>query len=228
MGAQGGGRPAKVAKIAGPIEGQPFVEASLDELIASRLAHLTAYQDAALAARSQRRITAIRGLGNDALSRVVATQYARLLAPKDEYEVARLYAETDFLQQLGERFDGDLRLSFHLAPPLFARPGPDGRPRKIRFGAWLVPVFKGLARVRRWRGSWLDPFRFGPDRQVDRQLLADYEADLDLLEQQRRNDAAAVQLAGWPGEVRGFGPVREAARAKSTKVRETARNALMT
>ncbi len=220
--------PQKVAKIAGPIEGQPFVEAGLDELIATRLAHLTAYQDAALAARYQGRITAIRGLGNDALTQVVATQYARLLAPKDEYEVARLYAETDFLQQLGERFDGDLRLSFHLAPPLFTRPGPDGRPRKIRFGAWLLPVFKGLAGVRRWRGSWLDPFRFGPDRQLDRQLLADYEADLDLLEEQRRNDAAAIQLAGWPGEVRGFGPVREQAWAKATKVRETARNALMT
>jgi indolepyruvate ferredoxin oxidoreductase len=156
----------------------------------------------------------------------VADQYARLLAPKDEYEVARLFTDGAFQQQLTDTFSGDYRLAFHLAPAWLARPGSDGRPRKIRFGPWLLPVFKGLARLRRLRGSWLDPFRFTPDKALDRQLLADYEADLELIAGSA--DAAARRdLAAWPAEVRGFGPVRAAAAAKAAVQRQEARAALM-
>ena len=222
--------PAKVAKIAGRISGQlagqPFVEPTLDELIASRIEHLTSYQNAALATRYTQRLKAIRSLGNDALSRAVATQYARLLAPKDEYEVARLYSETDFLQRLGEKFDGDLRLSFHLAPPDLSKPGPDGRPKKISFGPWLVPVLKWLAKARWLRGSGLDPFRFSPEKAVDRRLLADYEADLDLIASVRNQPSAALKLANWPAEVRGFGPIRQQAARQASEVRESLRAAL--
>jgi indolepyruvate ferredoxin oxidoreductase len=219
--------PQRVAKIAGPIDGQAFVEPTLEELIASRIAHLTAYQDVALAARFQQRIESIRTLGNDELTRIVATQYARLLAPKDEYEVARLYTETDFLQRLGDHFDGKLRLSFHLAPPGLSRLGPDGRPKKITFGPWLLPVLKWLAKARQIRGSWLDPFHFSPEKAVDRRLLADYEADLDLIASVSNKPAAALQLANWPAEVRGFGPIRSQAAAKASQARETARAALV-
>jgi indolepyruvate ferredoxin oxidoreductase len=181
--------PQKVAEIAGPLSGEHFVAQSLDELIRSRISHLTAYQDSSLAQRYQNRLASIRSIGNEALLRIVATQYARLLAPKDEYEVARLYAETDFLKHLGETFEGNFRLSFHLAPPLFSQPGPDGRPKKIAFGPWLMPVLKWLAKARKLRGSWLDPFRFGQDKQSERKLLADYEADLDLISETK---------ATWP------------------------------
>ncbi|MBP5996627.1 MAG: indolepyruvate ferredoxin oxidoreductase family protein [Azonexus sp.] len=219
--------PQKVAKIAGPLAGQPFVAQTLDELIASRVAHLTAYQNAELAARYQCRIDSIRSLGNDDLTRIVADQYARLLAPKDEYEVARLYSEGDFLRRLGESFDGDLRLSFHLAPPGLTRPGPDGRPRKITFGPWLLTALKWLARARGLRGSWLDPFRSGPEKAVDRKLLADYEADLDLIAAGRGTPDDTQALAAWPAAVRGFGPVRESALQQATIARENARAALM-
>ena len=219
--------PQKVAEIAGPLSGEHFVAQSLDELIRSRISHLTTYQDSSLAQRYQNRLASIRSIGNEALLRIVATQYARLLAPKDEYEVARLYAETDFLKHLGETFEGNFRLSFHLAPPLFSQPGPDGRPKKIAFGPWLMPVLKWLAKARKLRGSWLDPFRFGQDKQSERKLLADYEADLDLISETQGNMADALTLANWPGEVRGFGPVRAQAAEKAAKTRETARMALI-
>jgi len=223
--------PDKVAKCAGQssgqLAGQPFVEPTLDDLIASRVAHLTAYHDAALAERYRQRLAGILALGDEALSRSVATQYARLLAPKDEYEVARLYTEGDFLERLGDTFDGDFRLGFQFAPPLFARPGPDGRPKKISFGPWLLPLLKGLAKARRLRGSWLDPFRFASDKTVDRRLLADYEADLDLIVAHAGQLATARKLAAWPAGVRGFGPVRLAASEQATVLRETARRALM-
>jgi len=218
--------PARVAAIAGPLAAPPLAEPTLDELIASRVAHLTAYQDAALGERYRQRLQGIQALGDEALSRTVATQYARLLAPKDEYEVARLYTESDFLRRLGETFEGSPRLSFHLAPNLFARIGSDGRPKKVTFGPWLLPVLKLLAKARRLRGSWLDPFRFGDDRALDRALLADYESDLELIARCGKLPQAR-QLAGWPAEVRGFGPVRSQAAAQSAPLRETARAALM-
>ena len=219
--------PQKVAIIAGPLAGEHLAEVTLDELLASRSAHLTAYQDAALAARYQSRLNKIRALGNEALSRAAAIQYARLLAPKDEYEVARLYAETDFLTRLGERFDGDVRLAFHLAPSWLARPGPDGRPKKISFGPWLLPVMKWLAKARSLRGSWLDPFRFGPDKAVDRRLLTDYEADLELISSRPGRSENALALASWPAEVRGFGPIRRQAASQAATARESARAALV-
>ncbi len=224
---RGAVNPKKVAEIAGPLAGTPFAPLTLDALIASRIEHLTAYQNAALAERYRQRITAVRALGNDALTRQVATEYARLLAPKDEYEVARLYAETDFLKQLGETFDGDLRISFHLAPAGIARPGLDGRPKKITFGPWMLGVFKWLARARTLRGSWLDPFRFTDDKALDRKLLADYETDLDLILSQTNQAENALALAAWPSEVRGYGPVRQQAADKAGVVREKIRATLL-
>jgi indolepyruvate ferredoxin oxidoreductase len=219
--------PDKVAALAGPLAGQPLKEMALAELIAHRAGHLAAYQDKCLAERYRQRVARIQALGDDSLTRSVATQYARLLAPKDEYEVARLYTEGDFLKRLGEQFAGDLQLSFHLAPPLLAKPAPNGRPQKIRFGAWLLPVLRLLAKNRRLRGTWLDPFRRSPDKATDRRLLADYEADLDLILAHPDKPDAARRLADWPAAVRGFGPVREQAAGHASQTRERARSALM-
>ncbi|MFZ2266279.1 MAG: indolepyruvate ferredoxin oxidoreductase family protein [Azonexus sp.] len=202
------------AKAAHPV----FVEQTLDELIASRVEHLTAYHDARLAARYAGRVERLRELGNDALTRTVATQYARLLAPKDAWEVARLYTQSDFLKNLNERFTGDLRLNFHLSPPGLNRPGPDGRPQKLRFGAWVLPLFRLLANARRWRGSWLDPWKNSAESQLDRQLLADYENDLDFIVGHRPSPEI-IALANWPSEVRGFGPVRRTAAEKALSQR---------
>ncbi len=220
--------PEKVAKIAGPIAGQSAPEQSIHELIASRVAHLTAYQDSHLAEHYLHRLNGILAIGNDELSLIVATQLARLLAPKDEYEVARLYAESDFMSRLSEQFEGDFRPSFHLAPPLFAQIGSDGRPKKITFGPWLLPVLKVLAKTRRLRGSWLDPFRFNPEKAVDRKMLADYETDLDLIAHSHGNIKDFLTLANWPQQVRGFGFIRTNAAALAAKTREKARSALLT
>ncbi|HMT79840.1 MAG TPA: indolepyruvate ferredoxin oxidoreductase family protein [Azonexus sp.] len=219
--------PEKVAKIAGPLGGLSASAPSTHELIVSRVAHLTAYQDAHLANHYLHRVNGVIAIGHDPLSRIVATQYARLLAPKDAYEVARLYADGDFLPRLSEQFEGKCRPHFHLAPPLFSRPGPDGRPKKITFGPWLLPVLKIIAKARRLRGSWLDPFRFTPENAVDRSLLANYEADLDLIIQRGVSNNDALALANWPDSVRGFGPVRAQAAIRAAETREKARSALM-
>ena len=220
--------PEQVAAIAGPLEGKPIPQQSLNELIEHRSAHLARYQDARLAERYRQRVEAIQRLGDETLTRSVATQYARLLAPKDEYEVARLLTDSDFLGSVAEQFSGDPQISFNLAPPFLAKTGPDGRPKKIRFGSKWLPVLKVLAKCRTLRGSWLDPFRFSPEKALDHRLLADYEADLDLILAASGRLTEATALAEWPAEVRGYGPVRSAAAEKAAPRREKARKALMT
>ena len=215
----------RVAAMVGAAAGETPQELSLDALIAHRAGHLSGYQNAALAARYRHRVAAIRQLGDEALTRLVANQYARLLAPKDEFEVARLYVNGDFSRQLAATFEGDYRISYHLAPPLFARLGVDGRPRKIRFGAWLHSLLQGLAWARRLRGSWLDPFRRSPERALDRRLLADYEADLELLLNCPDLPERHL-LAAWPAAVRGYGPIRGEAAAEAAATREHLRQAL--
>jgi indolepyruvate ferredoxin oxidoreductase len=132
------------------------------------------------------------------------------------------------MSRLSEQFEGDFRPSFHLAPPLFAQIGSDGRPKKITFGPWLLPVLKVLAKTRRLRGSWLDPFRFNPEKAVDRKMLADYETDLDLIAHSHGNIKDFLTLASWPEQVRGFGFIRTNAAALAAKTREKARSALLT
>ncbi|QRM18534.1 indolepyruvate ferredoxin oxidoreductase family protein [Dechloromonas sp. TW-R-39-2] len=201
---------------------------TLDELIANRSVHLAAYQDEKLAAAYRQRISRIRALGDDTLTRSVAIQYARLLAPKDEYEVARLYTEGDFIERLGEKFDGDFRLNFHFSPPIFQQRGLDGRPAKRSFGPRWIVLLKWLAKARTWRNTWLDPFRFSPDRAVDRELLRDYEADLELIASHHgKANTLARQLADWPAAVRGFGYVRHQAAEQTKKQRESIRSELM-
>jgi len=203
--------PEAVAAELGERPARPGIDRlSTDELIARRVEHLTAYQDAALARRYQAGLAPIRALGDETLTRTVAIQYARLLAPKDPWEVSRLYAGDDFRKKIDTLFEGDIRVSFHLAPPGLSRSGSDGRPQKRRFGPWLLPVLRLLAGARRWRGSWFDPWRNSDEARLDRQLLADYEADLTRIATFPAG-AERQALAAWPEAVRGFGPVRKAA-----------------
>jgi indolepyruvate ferredoxin oxidoreductase len=201
---------------------------TLDELIGRRSAFLTAYQDPAYASRYQALVTQARAAearvaaGSTRLAEAVARGYFKLLAVKDEYEVARLYAETDFLARIGETFEGDYRLHFHLAPPWLARPDPKtGRIGKQAFGPWMMTAFKWLARARRWRGSAWDPFARLPERRLERQLTTDYETDLPrvLATLSPAGLEAAIELAALPETLHGFGHVKARAAAAADRRR---------
>jgi indolepyruvate ferredoxin oxidoreductase len=190
---------------------------SLDEIIAHRSAFLTDYQNAALAERYRNLVTQVRNAASkggfgDELPRAVAINYAKLLAYKDEYEVARLYTDGRFEKQLRDQFDGDFKISFNLAPPLLAG-GLDalGRPRKRAFGAWMLPLFRLLAKMRGLRGTAFDPFAGSPDRKLERDLIAGYEKDvatvLGLLSPVTLD--TAIELLSLPDRIRGYGPVKE-------------------
>ena len=144
----------------------------------------------------------------------MAQQLYRFMAYKDEYEVARLFAETDFMKEVNDTFEGDFQVHFHLAPPLMNR-GTDaqGRPKKRKFGPWMFRAFKVLARLRSLRGTPIDPFRYSADRKLDRAMLKDYQALVNRIQKElnANNYDTFLQLAELPADVRGYGPVREQA-----------------
>jgi indolepyruvate ferredoxin oxidoreductase len=189
----------------------------LDALIARRVAELTAYQDEAYAARYTALVDRVRDAearavpGADALTEAVARFYFKLLAVKDEYEVARLYADGAFERRIAEMFEGEVRLHFHLAPPLLARRDPvTGVPRKLRLGPWFLPVLRGLARLKRLRGTGFDPFGWTAERRLERQLAAEYAATIERLLPRLgpANHATAVAIARLPDAIRGYGHVK--------------------
>ncbi|KMO44311.1 hypothetical protein VQ03_03355, partial [Methylobacterium tarhaniae] len=191
----------------------PAVEPAqdLDAVVARRAEYLTAYQDEAYAARYRARVAAVRERGGDALADVVARSLFKLMAIKDEYEVARLQSDPAFLARLAEEFDGAARPTFHLAPPFLARPRRgESEPRKIAFGPWLLPVLRGLAALKILRGRRLDPLRLIAERREERAVLAAYETQIDaaLALAGRADPAALRDLLAAPEEIRGFGPVK--------------------
>jgi indolepyruvate ferredoxin oxidoreductase len=202
---------------------------TLDQVVERRIAFLRDYQDQAYALRYAERVRAVREAeaaclpGETTLTEAVARSLFKLMAYKDEYEVARLYAQTDFLKRIGDRFEGPYELHFHLAPPLLGERDPEtGHLRKRSFGPWMLPVFRALAKLRRLRGTPFDVFGRTPERRLERQLIGDYEALLDeiLACLSPANHATAVEIARLPLEVRGFGHVKEANLAQ-VKARET-------
>jgi indolepyruvate ferredoxin oxidoreductase len=200
------------------------------ESFAQRIAFLTAYQDVAYADRYRSLVDKVGTAGYPALTDAVMRNLFKLMAIKDEYEVARLYAETDFLQKLDANFDGPWQLRFHLAPPLLARPDPKtGAIRKMTFGPWLLTAFKWLAKARRWRGTRWDMFGRSAERCLDRQLLAEYEADLHALlpRLNHENIALAIKLASLPDKIRGFGHVRQRSIEAALAERMTLRDQLL-
>ncbi len=190
----------------------------LDELIARRVAYLTDYQDAAYARRYRtlvervREVEQERARGESGLAEAVARYYFKLLAYKDEYEVARLYTHGEFLDRLRTQFAGNLRLRVHLAPPLLAQRDPEtGQLKKRAYGPWIFTAFKYLARMKRLRGTRLDPFGYSEERRTERRLIADYEAVIEELLDglSADNHALAVEIAGVPEHIRGFGHVKQ-------------------
>lgn len=201
---------------------------SLDEMIARRVEFLTGYQNAAYAERYRSLVERARAAekaktpGKSGLAEAVARYLFKLMAVKDEYEVARLYTDGAFQKQLAATFEGDMRLEFHLAPPLLARPDPStGLPTKMSFGPWMMKAFGLLARMKGLRGTWLDVFGRTAERKMERKLIADYEALLDeiISKLDPENHALAVALASIPEKIRGFGHVKER-HLKSAKAEE--------
>ena len=212
---------ADVQRAAHPAQVIEFkrMSSSLAELSASRSEFLTAYQSAAYARRYTelvdrvRRVESDRLNGSTRLAEAVARYYFKLLAYKDEYEVARLHADTGFRQSIAARFEGPYRLNYYLAPPLLARRDPiTGIARKYRFGPWVGAAFAMLARFKFLRATPFDPFGYTVERRTERELIREYEAAVDeaLALLDARNHAAAIELACLPEHIRGFGHVKAA------------------
>jgi indolepyruvate ferredoxin oxidoreductase len=191
---------------------------SFDEVVSRRVAFLTAYQNAAYAAHYRRLVEkaqaaeAARTPGKTGLADAVARYLFKLMAYKDEYEVARLYSDGAFLKQVNSELGGEhLRFHVHLAPPLLARRDKaTGEPRKMTFGPWIFPLFALLAKVKVLRGTAFDPFGYSVERKTERALVRDYEALLDevLAKLDAGNHHIAVGLAAIPEKIRGFGHVK--------------------
>ncbi len=204
---------------------------TLEEIIQRRAEFLTGYQDAAYAKRYTDFVAKVRAAeaaklpGKTALGEAVARYYFKLLAIKDEYEVARLYTDTDFVKRVAAQFEGDYKLRFHLAPPLANKPDAmTGEPKKTTYGPWMMSAFKVLARMKGLRGTAFDIFGRTSERKRERQLITDYEALIDELLPHLavHNHSIAVELAAIPEHIRGYGHVKErhvrAAKAKEAEL----------
>lgn len=190
---------------------------SLQEKIDFRADRLVDYQGKRLAKRFRKLVDRAEG---DDLKLAVAKGYHKLLAYKDEYETARLLLSTE--KKAREQFDGDFRMSYHLAAPVVAKKGADGRPGKRKFGGWLKTPLSVLARLKVLRGTPLDPFGRTEERRMERALIRQYEADMAevLAKVTPATRDIAVALAELPLKIRGFGPVKAANEAKAAKERE--------
>lgn len=196
-------------------DGQP-----LDQLLTQRVRLLSDYQSPGYAEKFvqtvrsiERKVAAKQIAGSDQLVLQVARTLSRLMAYKDEYEVARLHANPAFWQRLREQFSGDFKVKFHLAPPMLPGRDAGGRPLKREFGSWVLPLFRLLRHGKILRGTPLDPFGYTHERRQERQLIPDYQAlVLRTVEQlSAANLSVALALVAAADDVRGYGPVKEKA-----------------
>ena len=195
----------------------PRERETLESVIERRAVFLADYQDAAYAGRYRGFVERVRAAersrakGMRGFAEAVARGYFKLLAYKDEYEVARLHAAPEFRRRIEATFEGDFTLEFHLAPPLFARRDPStGEPRKARYGPWMMRVLAVLARFKGLRGTMLDPFGYTQERRRERGLIERYEQVVASLidDLDHTNHAVAVEIASLPDRIRGFGHVK--------------------
>src|SRR5690606_8024085 len=220
------------ALVANAAKKAPPAAQGLNEIIARRAEFLTQYQDEAYAERYQARVERIRqaearaAAGASAITEAVARGLFKLMAIKDEYEVARLFTDGSFQRQLSDEFESYDRLEFHMAPPIMARRDANGHLKKRKFGPAMLQVLKLLARMRSIRGTAMDPFGYLEERRKERELLASYEADLDLIEQKLADPAPAKEkmdallaLASLPSIIRGYGHIKEANMEKAAAER---------
>ncbi|HUN67303.1 MAG TPA: indolepyruvate ferredoxin oxidoreductase family protein, partial [Burkholderiales bacterium] len=219
----------RVRRIAIPAEVIPIEQhfsRNLEELVERRAQFLTGYQDAAYAEKYRNLVNRVAGVekekaGSTKLAEAVARYYAKLLAYKDEYEVARLYTDGAFRRKIESMFEGDYKLVFHLAPPLLAKPDARaGEPVKMQFGGWTMNLFRVLARLKGLRGTAFDIFGRTEERRMERALIGEYVQTVEALLAglTRDNHALAIEIASLPETIRGYGHVKaksvQAARAK--------------
>jgi indolepyruvate ferredoxin oxidoreductase len=213
--------PAAVEALVKPQQGMENdalkLSQSFEETVSRREDYLAAYQNARYAGRYRKWVEKVRASealkvpGQTGLAEAVARYLFKLMAYKDEYEVARLYTDSSFVERVKSSFDGDLRLEFHLAPPLLARRDKaTGEPKKMSFGPWMLSAFGVVAKFKFLRGTPFDIFGYSSERKTERGLVKDYEDRLsDILDRLTpANHAAAVALASLPEKIRGFGPVK--------------------
>jgi indolepyruvate ferredoxin oxidoreductase len=224
--------PAQVKEAATPRSATPEsqrMSQSLEEMVERRVKFLTDYQDAAYAKPYADLVARVRTTesrvmpGSTALAEAVARYDFKLRAIKDEYEVARLYAESDFAERVAKQFEGDYKLVYHLAPPTTNKVDPTtGEPRKSTYGPWMMKAFRVLAKLRRFRGTALDVFGRTEERKMERRLIVEYETMVDeiLGKLAPHNHKVAVQLATIPEHIRGYGHVKDR-HLKEAKARET-------
>ena len=202
----------------------------LDEIVADRSGRLVDYQSRTYADRYRARVEQFRRLEDErqfsrdhALTRAVAKSLYKLMACKDEYEVARLYSDGAFQKYLESRFEGEVRLTYHLAPPLLSRKDRSGRIHKRRFPAATLWLFRLLARLRFLRGGPFDLFRYLPERKEEQATLQEFESLLDRIagELSDENYPVALELAQLPMQIRGFGHIKSANLAQA-RVRQAA------
>ena len=222
--------PAAIERLAGSGPPGPKAAPSLDALVDRRAAHLETARGAKDARRYRALIERVRaaeqgaGLG-ETLTAAAARAYHKLLAVKDEWEVARLIAAPEFATTLAGTFEGPYKLHFHIGAWPFARPHPQtGVMGKGELGSWAMTAFRVAAKLRFLRGTWLDPFRSSDERTLERRLVAEFEADVDdvVARLSAANHAAAVRLLGVPETIKGYGRVKEASAADAAQARAAA------
>ncbi len=188
---------------------------TVESLVARRVEFLTAYQDAAYAAQYQAFVEKVRAtetpLGKSTLTESVARYLFKLMAYKDEYEVARLHTDTAFLDKINGMFEGDFKLNYHMAPPLIAKKNAKGELIKQPFGPAMMTAFKLLARLKGLRGGAFDIFGKTEERKTERALIGEYRASIEevLKSLSAANHATAVEIARIPEQIKGFGHVKE-------------------
>jgi len=210
---------AEVVKLSGPAE---VIEPSndIDEIIAKRKAFLTDYQDAAYARRYVSLVERIKtkeaaiSKSTSSVSKAVAKSLFKLMAYKDEYEVARLYTDTGFMEKIDRMMEGDYKVKYNLAPPLFAKKDPHtGELKKSEYGPWMKKAFEILPRFKFLRGTALDPFGYLAERKEERLILKQFEGTVSQLIEKLTADnyATAIEIAELPMKVRGYGHVKDKA-----------------
>jgi indolepyruvate ferredoxin oxidoreductase len=216
---------AEKTKVRDPNDTHRILSQTTEELIERRITSLTGYQSSFYAKKYKSLVDQVKAteekLNGKAgpLTEAVAKYYYKLMAYKDEYEVARLYTDGQFLNQIKNTFDGDVRIRFNLAPPLLAKRDEQGHLKKSEFGAWILPLFGILAKLKFLRGTPLDIFGYTDERKMERQLVRDYKSTIEGLLPQisSANYETAVQIASIPEFIRGYGHVKEAHLEKAKK-----------
>jgi len=207
--------PASVEQLLAPAQVIEFRKRdTLESVVARRIEFLTAYQNAAYAGRYRDFVEKVRlaelPLGKTTLTEAVARNLFKLMAYKDEYEVARLHADAGFHDKIAAMFEGDYQVNYHLAPPLTAKRNEKGELQKRKYGPAMLGAFRVLSRLKGLRGTPLDVFGRTEERRSERALIVRYRASLEQLiaTLNGSNHALATEIARIPEQVKGFGHVK--------------------